>query len=585
MTTPLYHPFRQSLISPTRVETSPPLEDIQGVLGQIYARRGIKDSLELDRSLGRLPEPFTLKGMAMMCSILETAIRDRQRVLVIGDYDADGATATALALEGLRLLGLGSIDYLVPNRFQYGYGLTPEIVELARSYQPDILLTVDNGISSHEGIDAAKAAGLKVLITDHHLPGETLPKADAIVNPNLPDDPFPSKALAGVGVMFYVLLGLRQQLRKNHFFEEGVTQEPHLGILLDLVALGTVADVVPLDSVNRILVHQGLERIRKGLARPGIRALLQGSKRKEPRIRASDLGFQIGPRLNAAGRLDDMRVGIECLIAKDFDKALPLAQTLEQLNQERKDIEEGMRQDALRHLDPLMALESQRPIICLFDPAFHQGVVGILASRIKDRLHRPVIVFALNDLDPNQLKGSARSVSGIHIRDILAEVATRHPGLIDRFGGHAMAAGLSLQKDHLLRFTEAMEEEVRKRMPGLTLEPQLVTDGTLTPQDLSMALAEHLEAGGPWGQGFSEPLFEGEFRIASCRIVGENHLKLVLRPDDSQQLIDAIAFRVETPEAWQEGAKIKAAYRLEVNEFRSVRTPQLLIEYMTTALN
>ena len=280
-----------------------------------------------------------------------------------------------------------------------------------------------------------------------------------------------------------------------------------------------------------------------------------------------------------------MRVGIECLIAKDFDKALPLAQTLEQLNQERKDIEEGMRQDALRHLDPLMSLESQRPIICLFDPTFHQGVVGILASRIKDRLHRPVIVFALNDLDPNQLKGSARSVSGIHIRDILAEVATRHPGLIDRFGGHAMAAGLSLQKDHLLRFTEAMEEEVRKRMPGFTLEPQLVTDGTLTPQDLSMALAEHLEAGGPWGQGFSEPLFEGEFRIASCRIVGENHLKLVLRPDDSQQLIDAIAFRVETPEAWQEGVKIKAAYRLEVNEFRSVRTPQLLIEYMTTALN
>ena len=582
MTRPLYHPFRQRLISPQRGDPSSLVEAVPGVLGHVYARRGIKDPLELDRSLGCLPEPFKLKGMQMMCTLLEAAIRDRQRVLVIGDYDADGATATAVALQGLRLLGLEFIDYLVPNRFQYGYGLTPEIVELAKTYQPDILLTVDNGISSHEGIDAAKEAGLKVLITDHHLPGETLPKADAIVNPHLPDDSFPSKALAGVGVMFYVLLGLRQQLRKNHFFEQGVIREPPLGILLDLVALGTVADVVPLDWVNRILVHQGLERIRKGLARPGIRALLQGSKRKEPSIRASDLGFQIGPRLNAAGRLDDMSVGIECLLATDVEKARELAQTLEQLNQERKDIEEGMRQDALRHLDPLMALESQRPIVCLFDPAWHQGVVGILASRIKDRLHRPVIAFAINDLDPNQLKGSARSVTGIHIRDILADVATRYPGLIDRFGGHAMAAGLGLQKDHLERFTLAMEEEIHKRMPDFSLEPQLETDGVLAPRDFSIALAERLEAGGPWGQGFSEPLFEGVFRIASCRIVGENHLKLVLSPDDSDHMVDAIAFRVETPEAWQEGTQIQAAYRLEVNEFRSVRTPQLLIEYMMT---
>ena len=556
------------------------LGSLPPLLSRIYAHRGIGAPSELDLSLGQLPDPQLLSGMAAMTEILVDAILSDQRILVIGDYDADGATATAVALLGLQSLGLRHIDYLVPNRFEYGYGLTPEIVSLAMERSPDILLTVDNGISSHEGVAAARKAGIKVLITDHHLPGEVLPAADAIVNPNLAGDPFPSKALSGVGVLFYVLLGLRQTLRAKSYFEGAGRAEPQLGQLLDFVALGTVADVVALDQTNRILIRQGLRRIQCDQSHPGIRALIDVAGKKASELSAQDLGFTLGPRLNAAGRLDDMALGIECLIANSEETARPMAEALSSLNQERRVIEQHMRDEAFRQMDRLTLLDEDQPVLCLFQESWHQGVVGIVASRIKDRTHRPVIAFAVNELNPSELKGSARSVPGVHIRDVLADVATRHPGLITRYGGHAMAAGLSLPHAELARFTAAVIEEMRHRGDDQVTASALHSDGALPADQISLPTAELLFEAGPWGQGFPEPLFDGEFEVLDQRIVGERHLKLTLRPEGGGAPVDAIAFHVENPGAWLRTRMLKMAYRLDINRFRGRKTVQLRIEYM-----
>jgi single-stranded-DNA-specific exonuclease len=473
------------------------------------------------------------------------------------------------------------VDYLVPNRFEYGYGLTPEIVELAAQRQPDLLLTVDNGISSHEGVTAAQSRGMKVLVTDHHLPGATLPSADAIVNPNLPGEDFPSRSLAGVGVMFYVLMALRQALREDGHFQRTQTPEPNLGQLLDLVALGTVADVVPLDHINRILVHQGLQRIRAGQAQPGLLALLEAAGRKPGQTTASDLGFFVGPRINAAGRLDDMSLGIECLLTGSPDTAREMAAELNSLNRDRRGIEDQMKREALAILEQLDTGSAEaRAGLCLFQEDWHQGVVGLVASRIKDRIHRPVIAFAPADAEPDQLKGSARSIPGIHIRDVLADIATRHPTLITRFGGHAMAAGLSLDRERFDEFAAAFDTEVQGHAEDVDLEHTLHSDGSLATSEISLATAELLETAGPWGQGFPEPLFDGRFTVAGSRIVGERHLKMVLKPAGGQQLIDAIAFGLDNPGEWLRCQEIQAAYRLDVNEFRNNRTVQLRVEYM-----
>jgi single-stranded-DNA-specific exonuclease len=576
-----YHPVRKKIIRRTSGQVTPQIADLPPLLQRLYAGRDVGDAEELDRSLSRLPAPSRLSGMTTMIEHLINAIRHDRALLVIGDYDADGATATAVAVKGLRALGLKRVDYLVPNRFEYGYGLTPEIVELAAQRQPELLLTVDNGISSHEGVTAAQSQGMRVLVTDHHLPGTTLPTADAIVNPNLPGEDFPSRSLAGVGVMFYVLMALRQALREDGHFQRIQTPEPNLGQLLDLVALGTVADVVHLDHINRILVHQGLQRIRAGQAQPGVLALLEAAGRKPSQTTASDLGFFVGPRINAAGRLDDMSLGIECLLTGNPDAAREMAAELNSLNRDRRGIEDQMKREALAILEQLDTGSAEaRAGLCLFQEDWHQGVVGLVASRIKDRIHRPVIAFAPADAEPDQLKGSARSIPGIHIRDVLADIATRHPTLITRFGGHAMAAGLSLDRERFDEFAAAFDTEVQGHAEDVDLEHTLHSDGSLATSEISLATAELLETAGPWGQGFPEPLFDGRFTVAGSRIVGERHLKMVLKPAGGQQLIDAIAFGLDNPGEWLRCQEIQAAYRLDVNEFRNNRTVQLRVEYM-----
>jgi single-stranded-DNA-specific exonuclease len=576
----LHHPVQKKIIRRPFV----PLPDsalahLPPLLQRLYATRRLTQAAELDRSTASLPAPGLLSGMDAMAERLADAIRHRRSLLVVADYDADGATACAVAVRGLRALGLERVSFLVPNRFEYGYGLTPEIVALAARQNPDILLTVDNGIAALEGAAAAKAHGLELLVTDHHTPGAELPEAAAIVNPHLPGDPFPGKALAGVGVMFYVLLALRQKLRDIGHFRPGAA-EPNLGQLLDLVALGTVADVVPLDHVNRILVHQGLSRIRSGRAQPGLLALLEAAGRKPAQATAADLGFAAGPRLNAAGRLEDMSLGIACLLADDGDAARAMAAELNALNVERREIEARMKQEALAWLDNLEVPATGKPALCLFDENWHQGVIGLVASRIKDLANRPTIVFApaLDGL----AKGSARSIAGVHIRDVLADIAARRPRLIAQFGGHAMAGGLTLRRDDLPEFTALFEAEVAGRLADVDLEHAVHSDGGLEPHDMTLATAEGLQGAGPWGHGFPEPLFDGEFEVADRRILKDRHLKLKLRPARSDLLLDAIAFGVENPAEWLSCRRLRAAYRLDVNEFREARSVQLRIEYMET---
>jgi single-stranded-DNA-specific exonuclease len=569
-------------------ETLPDLGELPPLLTRLYAARGVQSAAELDKALARLIPYQQLKGIEAAVELLVQALEQRQRLLIVGDFDADGATASTVGVLGLRLLGAAQVDYLVPNRFEYGYGLTPEIVAVALERRPQLLITVDNGISSVEGVAAAKAAGLKVLVTDHHLPGAELPAADAIVNPNQPGCAFPSKAMAGVGVMFYVLLALRARLRELGWFARaGLAEprpaeprpaEPNLAELLDLVALGSVADVVPLDANNRILVHQGLARIRAGRARPGLRAILEVAGRDHRRITSTDLGFILGPRLNAAGRLDDMSLGIECLLCEDEALAADMAQQLDQLNQDRKAIEQGMQREALAQLKEL-ALEDLPFGLCLFEPDWHQGVIGILASRLKERYHRPTIAFA--DAGAGVLKGSARSVPGFHIRDALDAVAARHPGLISKFGGHAMAAGLSLPQEHFAAFAAAFDAEVRRQLVEDDLTGRLLSDGSLEVEEFHLELARALRNAGPWGQHFPEPLFHGIFQIVQQRVVGEKHLKLVLKTECGGQTLDGIAFNVDR-EVWPNPTVrwVELAYKLDVNEYRGQESVQLMVAHI-----
>ena len=556
----------------------PDLGDLPALLTRLYAARGVQSAAELDKGLARLIPYRQLAGIDAAVALLVEALERRQRVLIVGDFDADGATASCVGVLGLRLLGVAQVDYLVPNRFEYGYGLTPEIVAVALQRQPDLLITVDNGISSVDGVAAAKAAGLKVLVTDHHLPGPELPAADAIVNPNQPGCGFPSKALAGVGVIFYVLLALRARLRDIGWFARAGLAEPNLGELLDLVALGSVADVVPLDANNRILVHQGLARIRAGRARPGLKAILEVAGKQAGRITSTDLGFILGPRLNAAGRLDDMSLGIECLLCENEALARDMAVQLDQLNQDRKAIEQGMQREALAQLKELSA--EQLPFgLCLFEAEWHQGVIGILASRLKERYHRPTIAFA--DAGDGVLKGSARSVPGFHIRDALDAVAARHPGLISKFGGHAMAAGLSLPATNFGAFAAAFDAEVRRQLSDEDLTGRLLSDGQLSAEEFHLELARALRHAGPWGQHFPEPLFHGVFEVAQQRLVGERHLKLVVKTECGSRSLDAIAFNIDR-EQWPNPTVrwVELAYKLDVNEYRGQESVQLLVSHL-----
>ncbi|MBV4487481.1 single-stranded-DNA-specific exonuclease RecJ [Pseudomonas sp. SWRI153] len=556
--------------------TLPFLGDLPPLLTRLYAARGVQSEAELDKSLARLIPFQQLKGIDAAVDLLVTALEQRQRILIVGDFDADGATASTVGVLGLRLLGAAHVDYLVPNRFEYGYGLTPEIVEVALTREPQLLITVDNGISSVEGVAAAKRAGLKVLITDHHLPGDELPQADALVNPNQPGCEFPSKALAGVGVIFYVLMALRARLRSLGWYES--RPQPNIGELLDLVALGSVADVVPLDANNRILVHQGLERIRAGRARPGIKAILEVAKRDAARITSTDLGFIVGPRLNAAGRLDDMSLGIECLLTADANMAREMAAQLDGMNQDRKSIEQGMQREALAQLKDL-PVESMPFGLCLFDPEWHQGVIGILASRMKERYFRPTIAFA--DAGDGLLKGSGRSVQGFHIRDALSVVAAQHPNLIAKYGGHAMAAGLTLPQENFALFAEAFDAEVRRQLREEDLTGRMLSDGTLAVEEFHLELARALRHAGPWGQHFPEPLFHGVFQLVEQRVVGERHLKVVLKSECGSVKLDGIAFGIDR-DIWPNPTIqwVELAYKLDVNEFRGNETVQLMIAHI-----
>lgn len=534
---------------------------------------------ELDLGLGALPRPATLAGIEGATALLAQALAERRRILVVGDFDADGATSTALAVLALRACG-GSVDFLVPNRFEYGYGLTAEIVALAGQRDPELIVTVDNGISSLAGVGAAQAAGIRVLITDHHLPGRALPAADAIVNPHLPGCRFPSQALAGVGVIFYVLAALRAELKSRDWFGAQGLAEPVLADWLDLVALGTVADVVPLDRVNRILVHQGLLRIRAGRARPGLLALLAQANRDHRRAVAADLGFAAGPRLNAAGRLDDMSIGIRCLLADSAAEAHGLAAQLDELNRDRRALESRMRREAEAQLTDDPGLAGDPPWgLCLYDPHWHQGIVGLVAGRVRERLHRPVIAFA--DAGGGELKGSARSIPGLHIRDALALVAARHPGLLGRFGGHAAAAGMALAAADLDAFAAAFDGVVRELLTAEDLELVLAHDGELAAGELSLANARLLRDAGPWGQQFPEPVFVGEFSVVDARAVGEVHLKLRLAAAAGAEPLDAIAFNaLEVGQQPQLADRIRILYRLDVNCFRGVERLQLVIDHL-----
>jgi single-stranded-DNA-specific exonuclease len=550
-------------------------DHLHPVVRRVYLARGICSPQDLDYSLTRLPPPSLLHGIEAMTSRLVAALAGQKRILVVADYDADGATACALAVKGLRALGARRVDFVVPDRFHFGYGLTPALVEAILARQPEVLLTVDNGIANLTGVQAAKDAGLEVLITDHHLPGERLPSADAIVNPNLPGCAFPSKALAGVGVMFYVLCALRARLREEGWFEHQGILEPKLGEFLDLVALGTVADVVPLDGVNRTLVYQGLQRMRAGRACPGIQALLEVAGRAQEDLTAADLGFALGPRLNAAGRLEDMALGIRCLLADELAQARVFAKRLDALNRERREIEARMQAEAMVYLESKDRDESLG--VCLCDPSWHEGVIGILASRIRDRLGRPAIAFAPGG--DGYLKGSARSIPEIHIRDLLAEIDALRPGLIVRYGGHAMAAGLTLNPADYAEFASLFADRLAARMSGPSSGDLIYTDGRLDLADFSLPLAAQLRTAGPWGQGFPEPSFHGEFEVQSAEQVKERHLKLTLRPPAGPWL-EAIAFGLDDPAAWLSCRELRLVYRLDINEFRGERKLQLKVDYL-----
>ncbi|MER1976565.1 single-stranded-DNA-specific exonuclease RecJ [Pseudocitrobacter faecalis] len=552
--------------------------DLPPLLRRLYASRGVKSAEDLERGLKGMLHWRTLTGVEKAVEMLHDAFEKNLRIMVVGDFDADGATSTALSVLSLRAMGCHSVEYLVPNRFEDGYGLSPEVVDQAHARGAQMIMTVDNGISSHAGVDHAHALGIRVLVTDHHLPGETLPNADAMVNPNLVDCPFPSKSLAGVGVAFYLMLVLCNHLKAKGWFESRGIAVPKIVEFLDLVALGTVADVVPLDANNRILTWQGLSRIRAGVCRPGIKALLEIANRDPQKLVASDLGFALGPRLNAAGRLDDMSVGVALLLSENLGEARMLANELDALNQTRKEIEQGMQAEALTLCEKLERSSETLPGgLAMYHPEWHQGVVGILASRIKERFHRPVIAFA--PAGDGMLKGSGRSIQGLHMRDALERLDTLYPGLMMKFGGHAMAAGLSLEEAKFDEFQQRFGELVTEWLDPALLQGEILSDGELSAQEMTLDVAQMLRDAGPWGQMFPEPLFDGHFRLLQQRIVGERHLKVMVEPVGGGPLLDGIAFNVDTT-CWPDNGvrEVKLAYKLDINEFRGNRSLQLIID-------
>ena len=544
------------------------------LLARLFAQRGIVDQTEIDFSLGNLLPPDSMKGLSEAANVVASTIVNRQKIIIVGDFDADGATSTALMVHCLRACE-ADVDYLVPNRFEFGYGLTPEIVAVAAKMQPALIVTVDNGISSVDGVGAANALGIETVITDHHLPGDVVPAATAIVNPNQTGCAFPSKALAGVGVSFYLLSAVRKVLRQKLWFEQKQLSEPLLADYLDLVALGTIADVVPFDKNNRVLVNEGIRRMRAGKIRPGIRALLAVSGTNFKKLVSRDIAFGVAPRLNAAGRLEDMSIGIECLLSETDAGAVVLAEQLDGINKARRSIEDEMKDQAIEIVKAAVASNSESTKtekygVCLYNASWHQGVVGIIASRIKDRVHRPTIAFA--KVSDTEIKGSARSIHGLHIRDALDTIATANPGLIDKFGGHAMAAGLSLPLARFAEFAALFDAEARKGLSKGDLEQQVVSDGELGGK-FNLATARKIAEAAPWGQGFPEPVFDGEFEIIDQRILGGRHLKLRLLKDD--ELIDAIAFNHNR--LIEERMK-RMAYRIDINEYRGLEKVQLIIE-------
>ncbi|MCL1037067.1 single-stranded-DNA-specific exonuclease RecJ [Shewanella submarina] len=563
----------------------PPVDDshlspsLPPLLRQLYARRGVQPD-ECQLELAGLLRPNTMLGLDKAAAIVADAMAENARILIVGDFDADGATSTSVCMLALRMMGAADVSYLIPNRFDYGYGLSPEIVAVAHSQGAQLLITVDNGISSIEGVAAAKALGMKVVVTDHHLPGAEVPDADAIVNPNQHGCDFASKSIAGVGVAFYLMSSLRGELRNRGWFAQQGIAEPNLATLLDIVALGTVADVVALDANNRILVEAGLKRVRAGRCRPGITALLDVAKRNPQRMVASDFGFAVGPRLNAAGRLDEMALGVETLLCEDIHLARRMAAELDGLNAERRELETGMQAEALKSLESMEFNESELPWgIALFQDDWHQGVIGILASRIKDRYHRPVIAFA--DAGEGLIKGSARSIKGLHMRDTLELINARYPGMITKFGGHAMAAGLSLKADRYQEFANAFDDAVKALLKPEQLTGEILSDGELSVDMMNLDIAMMLRSAGPWGQAFEEPLFDGYFRLIQQRVVGEKHLKMVVETECGGAMLDAIAFNVDL-KTWPDASigHVRLAYRLDVNEFRGNQSVQLLVEQL-----
>ncbi len=556
---------------------------VADLLSRLYRTRGANPDEDLAYPLGALLPPHFLGGIGQAVELLWQALRRQSAILVVGDFDVDGATSTALALKVLGALGFQKLDFLVPNRFRTGYGLTPAIAAMAAERGAELIITVDNGISSVEGVAAANARGLAVLITDHHLPGASLPDAAAIVNPNQPGCGFRSKALAGVGVVFYLMTALRRRLREENWFIQHGVNEPNMADYLDLVALGTVADVVPLDYNNRILVHHGLRRIRAGKSSPGIMALLGIAGRNPQQLVAADLGFAVAPRLNAAGRLDDMSHGIQCLLAQSVEEAQSLALELDGLNLERREIEQTMQREALAHLDSVEISTAAMPVgLCLYDRGWHQGVVGILAARIREKYHRPVIAFA--DAGDGMIKGSARSVPGLHIRDALDRLAAGHPGLLHKFGGHAMAAGMELREADFERFADAFDAVVRSELGAVELQGEILSDGELPAGLLCLELAQTLRNAGPWGQHFPEPVFDGEFIIRQQKLVGGHHLKLVMAPlEEPGRSLDAIWFNVDT-QCWPNPSieRVHVAYRVDANEFRGLVNLQLMVSHLDT---
>ena len=553
------------------------------VIRQIYAHRGIHHAADIKRSTKELLHFQQLRGVDHAVNLLHQSMLANKRITIVGDFDADGATSTAVMMRAMTMMGYSNHGYLVPNRFEFGYGLSPEIVTMAADEGAEVIMTVDSGINCHAGVDLAKSLGLQVIITDHHLPGESLPNADAIVNPNQPDCPFASKSLAGVGVAFYLMSALRSHLQGQRWFEQRGIAPPNLASLLDLVALGTVADVVPLDSNNRIFVHQGVQRIRAGKCCAGITALLRIAKRPQQDIDASTMGFVLGPRLNAAGRLDDMSLGIQCLLSDTADEAIGLAIKLDELNTERKEIELGMQKEAESILQSLSAAQTAQSVphgIVLYDETWHQGVIGIVAGRVKDKYFRPTIVFA--EQDEHTLKGSARSIAGLHIRDLLEEVNKRYPDIILKFGGHAAAAGLAISKQQYPNFVSRFEQVCQEWLAEHELQDYVLSDGHLPAECANINFVEQLKAAGPWGQSFPEPVFDDQFRVVNRKVLQGKHLKLVLQGKQGQ-LLDGILFNAEAFLLTQPLEYVHVAYQLDINKFRDKVSLQLLIRSLSPA--